>query len=314
MKRNLSLVASALVMAMSGAATAANENVVPIDVSTLSPQQQAHWAKAKANRPAAAPMYNYDITAPTLTAIRVGASVNASLKYAEAPVSLTIRENLSGLKYVYVTLEGPNSQQAYYSWSSPFPEKGRVTLNLAVSMANATQNGTWKVKSVQVSDANNYSNFYDETELAALGSTTFEVVRALGDSQQPSFQTGGTNLTPVVSRSTPPAGMLPGTSARVGMRVPVLDAGTAGVQSVSLTFCQSGSYWNCIYLNGGVSARGQTSTYVTVGTTVSTYTSLGTYTLSSGSVSDFAGNSHYYYSGDPALANLLDVSTVEITE
>lgn len=314
MKRNLNLIASALVMVASGAASAAGENVVSIDVSTLSPQQQAHWAKAKASRPAATPMYNYDITAPTLSAIKVGASVNASLKYAEAPVSLTIRENLSGLKSVNITLEGPNSQQAYYYWSSPFPDKGRQTLNLAVSMANVTQNGTWKVKSVQVADANNNSSYYDETELAALGVTTFEVVKALGDSQQAALQTGGTNLTPVVSRSTPPAGMLPGAAARVGLRIPVQDVGTSGVKSVSLTMCPAGTYWGCIYLSGEVSVRGQTAVNLTVGGSISSYNTLGTYVVESASVYDFAGNYRYYYSSDPALANLLDVPTVEITE
>lgn len=314
MKRNLNLITSALVLAASGAAWAANENVVPVDVSTLSPPQQAHWAKAKASRPAATPLYNYDIAAPTLSAIKVGGTVNGSLKYAEAPVNLTIRENLSGLRSVNITLEGPNSQQAYYYWSSPFPEKGKQTLKLAVSMSNVTQNGTWKVKSVQVADANNNSSYYDEAQLAALGTTTFEVVKAQGDSLQASLQTGGTNLTPVVSRSTPPAGMLPGAAARVGVMVPVQDPGGSGVKSASLTFCQSGSYWSCIYLNGEASARGQISVNLKLGTNVNSYTTLGIYTLSSASVYDFAGNYRSYYSNDPELATLLDVSTVEITE
>ncbi|TDM09717.1 MAG: hypothetical protein C4K60_10965 [Ideonella sp. MAG2] len=285
-----------------------------MDVSKLSPQQQAHWAKARANQPASTPLYNYDITAPTVSAVKVGATVNAGLKYAEALISLTVRENLAGLSTVYVTLEGPDGQQASSSWSSSYPEKGRQTLNLAVSMSDVTQNGTWRVKSVQVADANYNSTYYNEAQLAALGTTTFEVVKAQGDSAAASLQSGGTNLTPVVSRSTPPAGMLPGSNARVGLRIPVTDAGTSGVRSVSVTLCPVGQYWNCIYLGGNVSMRGQTSVSVTVGGTLNSYNQLGTYVVDSVSTYDYAGNYRYYYSGDPVLSTLLDVSTVEVTE
>ncbi|MDZ7812199.1 MAG: hypothetical protein U5L74_03385 [Ideonella sp.] len=309
----MNLITSALVMAASGAAWAANESVASLDVSKLSPQQQAHWAKAKTSRPAATPLYNYDIAAPTLSAVKVSSRVNASLTLAEANVTLTLRDNLSGLYTVSVTLEGPGGQQAFNDWVSSYPEKGRQTLSLAVPMSDVSQNGTWKVTSVQLADANYNSSFYDETQLAAMGTKTFEVVNAQGDIDAPSLQAGGGNLTPVVSRSKPPAGMLPGAYPRVGVRLQAVDTGSSGVRRAALTFCKQATY-DCIYVNGYVPVRGQTSGSLTLGGSAYPFFPLGTYVVHSGSVEDFSGNVLYYYSGDPALANLLDVSTIELTE
>lgn len=64
----------------------------------------------------------------------------------------------------------------------------------------------------------------------------------MGDTTPPTAQAGGVNLTPTVSRSTPPRGMLPG---------------SAGISSASMELCLEGTYWDCIYLQGSVSVRGE---------------------------------------------------------
>lgn len=305
----LALVAG-VALATAGFAQAAT----PVDLSRLSPKQQAHLAAIQAQKRAITPQYNYDIKAPVLKKVRVSGTVNAGRKDAQAVVSLLVTDNLAGLHEVAVTLMSPSGQMAYESWYSNY-DSVRNELQIGVDMSGASENGSWRVYAVSMADSNGNATYYDETALAALGPTTFTVTGAAGDFTSPEAQAGGTNLTPVVSRSTPPAGMLPGNAARVGIELNLADTGAAGIRSATMEFCLQDTWWECFSVSGTVSARGKSAVRLTMGSHVSEWNATGTYVPYSLYVYDYAGNSRSYYadSGDD-LNSLLDNPVIAITE
>lgn len=306
----LALVAGAA-LAVAGFAQAGTA----VDLSKLGPKQQAHLAQIQAKKREITPQYNYDIKPAQLKGISVGSKVDASRKYAQAVVTLVATDNLSGVDQINVTLMSPSGQMASASWDNPY-EGTRAELQLGVDMTNATENGTWRVYSVQVSDANGYGTYYDEATLAGMGGrTTFTVSGAAGDFTSPTAQTGGVNLTPTVSRSTPPLGMLPGAPARVGVQLRLADTGAAGLRSATMEFCLDGGYWDCFYVQGEVTTRGKSDLLLTMGGHVSEWNNIGNYLPTSLYVYDYAGNASYYYNyyGDDLNA-LLDNPVITITE
>lgn len=302
----------ALVAAAAMAATAGAQAARTIDLSKLSPAQQAHHAKVQAKQRAGKPEYNYDIKPPVLKAVNTGGKVNAALKNAQAVVSLGIIDNLAGVRSVNVTLESPSGQEASGQWNLSY-ESTRFEVQIGVDMSEATENGPWVVRSVSLQDANGNSAFYDAAALAALGRTSFTVYGAAGDLSDPELMAGGVNLTPVVSRSTPPRGMLPGNEARVGVQINVQDLGAAGIRSASAEYCGV-EYWDCMYLNATVPVRGTSSATLTLGGHVYEGQTLGTYTPYSITVYDYAGNGRTYYQWDVDFASLIDSPNIEIVE
>lgn len=303
----LALVAAAAVAATTGAQAART-----IDLSKLSPAQQAHHAKVQAKQRAVKPEYNYDIKPPVLKAVNTGGKVNAALKNAQAVVALGIVDNLAGIDSVAVVLESPSGQQASTTWW-PGLESTRYQVQIGVDMSDATENGTWRILAVTLQDANGNSSYYGADTLAALGHTTFVVYGAAGDQTAPEVVAGGAVLTPVVSRSTPPPGMLPGSYARVGLQLNVLDTGASGIQSVSAEYCLN-EYWDCFYVSGNVPVRGTSSATLMLGGHVYDWQSVGTYTPYSISVYDHAGNGRTYYYWETDFASLIDSPNVEIVE
>lgn len=302
-----------VVLALAGVSQAAPA----VDFSKLGPKQQAHMAKVlAAKQGGVTPQYNYDIRPAVLKGIKVGGQVKANIKNAQAVVSLRVADNLSGVHQVTVNVMSPSGNQyAYASWYASF-ENTREELQIGVDMSDATENGVWRVYSVTVADANNNATNYDEAALAAMGRTTFTVSGAAGDFESPVAETGGVNLTPTVSLSTPPRGMLPGNAARVGAQLKLLDAGASGINRASMQFCLEGTYWECFSMSGQVSLRGQSNLVLTMGGHVeSYYVTPGNYVPYSLYVYDFAGNYRYYYSdyGDD-LNSLLDNPVIVVTE
>lgn len=287
-----------------------------VDYLKLGPKQQAQYVKQTQRQQAVSPTYNYDIKPAQIKKASVGGKVDASRKFAQAVVTLVATDNLSGVNDVYVTLVSPSGQQtASANWSSPFASK-RSDLELAVDMDNATENGTWRIYSMQVRDSNSYGTYYDEAAVAAMGGhTTFEVVGAVGDQTAPTAVVGGINLTPTVSKSTPPGGMLPGAEARVGAQLKLADVGS-GIRSATLTYCLNGELWtDCFYVQGGNTVRGKTDQALTLGGHISTWNTIGTYLPVTLDITDHAGNSTYLatYQGDD-LNSLLDNPAIAVTQ
>jgi hypothetical protein len=303
---SLTIVVSAT-LAMTGLAHAGNA----IDLSRLSPRQQAHLAKLQAQKRAISPMYNYDIKPPVLRGVSVGGTVNAGMLGAQAVVSLTMVDNLAGVGHAGIWLQGPSGQQMYGEWSSSY-ETTRENVQVGIPMTGASDSGTWRVVSVSLQDPNGNVSNYDEAALAALGPTTFTVKGASGDSESPWLNAGGTVLTPVVSRSTPPAGMLPGSPARVGVTVKAADSGATGLRYATAEFCNE--FFDCLYLSGEVGVRGKHAATLTLGTHVSEWTNVGTYTAYSLYVYDYAGNGQSYYQWDYDLGSFIDTPVITITE
>jgi len=285
-----------------------------VDYSKLGPKQQAHFVKQSQSHLVNSPEYNYDIKPAWIKKANVNSKVDASRKYAQAVVTLAAADNLSGVNNVYVTLMSEGGQTASANWTNPWPSK-RIDAEIAVDMDSVTENGNWRIYSVNVYDANGFSTYYDEAALAAMGGhTSFTVFGAAGDSSAPTAKTGGVNLTPVVSKSTPPGGMLPGAEPRVGVQLNLADVGTAGIRSASLTYCLNGDYWSdCFYVQGGVSVRGKTSVVLTMGGRVSEWQSTGTYLPTELSVYDHSGNQYglsAYYGDD--LSFLMEAPAIVV--
>jgi hypothetical protein len=302
----LALVAGAT-LAMTGFAHAGTT----VDLSKLNPKQQAHLAKLQTQKRAITPQYNYDIRPPVLRAVGVGGTVNAGMLGAQAVVSLTMIDNLAGISHAGIWVQGPNGQQLYGDWDSSY-ETTREKVQVAIGMTGASDTGTWRIVSVSLQDANGNVSSYDETALAALGPTAFAVKGAAGDSESPWLNAGGAVLTPVVSRSTPPAGMLPGAPARIGATLKVSDAGVAGVRYATAEFCNE--YYDCLYLSGNVSVRGKHEATLTIGTHVDEWNPVGTYTAYSIYVYDYAGNGRSYYQWDYDLGAFIGTPVITITE
>lgn len=268
-----------------------------------------------AQRARLTPEYNYDIRPAVLKSISVKGAVKANLKNAQAVVSLKMVDNLTGVDRATVSLISPSGeQQKFGAWQSPFPQT-RDHIDFAIDMDDVSENGEWRVAYVNVEDANGNGSGYDEAALAALGETRFNVSGGEGDRLEPSALQGGVNLTPQVSRSTPPRGMLPGTWARTGVRLNVADLGSSGVRGATMEFCSETSEWDCFTVSGTVSARGVSSASVVLGGAVYDYVPVGRYRPYSLYLSDFAGNTQYLarYNGD-TLDELLDNPVIVITE
>ena len=295
--------------ALAGATAGAAQ---PVDLSTLAPAQQAHFAQVQSQRRPIQPDYNYDIKPPVLTHVHAGGKVDASKKGAQTVVSVAAKDNLTGVDQVSVTVQSPSGQQAWTTWSSPFARQHNQ-LDIGVDMSAASENGEWRLVGVSVRDANGNTSNYDEAALASLGSTTFMVVKAAGDLLSPSLAAGGVNLTPTVSRSTPPRGQLPGSPTRVGVQLAVQDEGVAGVANVHVEYCLDGG-WDCFYMEGGNSVHGRNHLKLTAGTHVWSYQSLGTYLPYQITVSDFSGNTRSYYAWDTDFSLFIDAPSIEIVE
>jgi len=305
----LALVAGAA-LAVAGFAQAGTT----VDLSKLGPKQQAHLAKIQAKKREITPQYNYDIRPAVLKKVRVGGTVNAGLKNAQTVVSLVVNDNLAGVHEVSVTLMSPSGQMAYESWYSSY-DRVRNDLQIGVDMSNATENGTWRLYSASVADSNGNATYYDESALAALGPTTFTVTGAVGDFTSPEALAGGTNLTPTVSRSTPPAGMLPGNPARVGIELNLADSGAAGISSASMEFCLQDTWWECFSVSGQITVRGKSAVRLTMGGHVSDWNAIGDYKPYSLYIYDQAGNSNYYNADwGYDLGSMLDNPVITITE
>jgi len=302
----LALVAGAS-LSMAGVAHAGTA----VDLSRLSPKQQAHLAKLQAQKRAISPQYNYDIKPPVLRAIGVGGTVNANMLGAQAVVSLTMVDNLAGIGHAGIWVQGPSGQQLYGEWDSRY-ETTRENVQVGIDMTGASDTGTWRVVSVSLSDANGNLSNYDEAALAALGSTAFGVKGAAGDNESPWLNTGGAVLTPVVSRSTPPAGMLPGSPARIGVTVKVGDAGASGLRYATAEFCNE--FFDCFYVSGELSVRGKHGATLTLGAHINEWTSVGTYTAYSIYVYDYAGNGQTYYQWEYDLGAFIGTPVITITE
>lgn len=282
------------------------------DLSTLSPQHQVQFVKEQAARRAGiSHQYNYDIRPAVLKHVAVGGQVKANLKGAQAVVSLKMADNMTGVSDVSVYLTSPSGNQyASGYWDARY-ERTREDLVMGVDMSSVSENGTWRVRSVTVRDANGNASNYDEAALATMGKPSFEVIGAVGDFEEPAAMAGGVNLTPSVSRSTPPRGMLPGADPRVGIQLKLADAGASGIRSASMNFCKVGG-GSCLYLSGEVSVRGTAETALTLGGTVSDWVDVGSYLPYSLYLYDFAGNYRSYYGNE--LIGLLDAPAIEVTE
>jgi hypothetical protein len=283
-----------------------------LDLGRLSPQQRVSHVKAQNARASAPPEYNYDIRPAVLRKVQLTRRVNAAQRHAEVVLSFVANDNMTGVLIAYATLQSPTGQMVSATWGSTFPQT-RTESQMSFDLSNATSNGAWQLVELTLLDANNNASTYDPAQLAALGAEPVEVVRAQGDGEAPALASGGMTLTPTVSRSTPPRGMLPGANPRIGTQLQLTDVGGAGILTAWLQYCQDDG-WTCLYLSGSSLVRGQAAGSVLAGDTIWPGQPLGTYRLTSVELVDWAGNYRTYGSIDTDLGQFIANPTILVTE
>lgn len=192
-----------------------------------------------------------DTQPPTLTSFSVNGSVDASRTGQSVTVKLGASDNLSGVYYYIIEMQSPTGtvirQEGYNAsaskrFSSPvvigFPR--HMNIEFSEQFGRWSEPGTWSVQSVDVRDLAGNARVYDRAALAALGNTDFTVSNAQPDAVPPSLVSGAVD-TPVLSLSTPPAGLPAGASPLAIVSVTAQDTGspaTSGLDVYSAQFCK----------------------------------------------------------------------------
>lgn len=190
-----------------------------------------------------------DTAPPVLKSISVAGSVNATKAGQFVEVSLSATDNLSGVYGVVIELISPQGNQTivqdFYA-ASP-TTKYKVTELMGIPRYDNptgefnidSQPGTWSVYAVYIADLAGNQAIYNQTQLAALGKTTFTVANAEYSDQSPVL-IGGSILTPTLSLSTPPVGTASGTAPLAEVSIQSSESVTppfAGIDVESAYFC-----------------------------------------------------------------------------
>jgi hypothetical protein len=304
-------------IAAPGAAHAATPDLSPGQVQLRAKLQAKQQARRQAQNQNA--QYNLDIKPPELkrfslprTLVRV-----ADDGQGELMVDLVATDSFTGVALAEVVVQSVDSS---WEWSSSksigFPT-GRANLGVPVSFSGDVPTGEWRVTSVILRDANGNVKIYDADALSAMGNTSFQVEnRAKVDGMPPDL-TGGSVLTPVVSRSQPPKGEYPDHGARVGVSLSVTDSGATKISGLSVayvTLCDEFG-WDCLYLTGSALKPGAATGQVVVGTVLDTWTAPTRYTVYSVRVDDRLGNARTYYQWDTDFGALFGGdASITVTE
>lgn len=274
---------------------------------------QAGLAGAPPDRPAGqAPhqVIDEDRKPPRLRSIQVGGKLDVSVSGAQAVLNLVATDNLSGVHHILVTLRSASSAQWQTAeWIGAF-DLVRAEVHIGVDMPVTSENGKWYIQRVELRDANGLIADYDEQALAALGHTTFTVVRGIGDTTLPRPLDGGVNLTPQLSLSEPPPGRPRKIPPRAGVQLKLADEGGAGVRLARLEFCYLGGSQPCFMVEGYDYVRGQNEVTLTMGGFLSRSLDVGPYYARWLTVYDHAGNEASYGGND--LTNLLDNNWIKV--
>jgi hypothetical protein len=262
--------------------------------------------RARAAQPAA----GLDTQAPVLKSIATTGSVNAQLPDQVIQSTLHIQDDLSGVAYYTIEYESPSNRQYVYRSKRVATPLLKLTPTLDVGSAPFSsldfsvydEPGTWRAVYFSVSDAAGNSRQYYESDLALLGTTTFQVTNNGGYDITPPALASGTISTPTVRLSKPPKGTAPGTPPYVSADLSVTDAGNGVVSGTSAAyfyFCHPDGSGGCddyLYLYGTTNRAGLVANTMTVGTQLRADQTLGQYVIYYLEVDDVAGNYTFYES------------------
>lgn len=282
---------AALAQSLNGPAQSVVERLAPQDRQAFV-ARLIEWQQRQRSMDADATL---DVAAPVFTSFNSASTLN--LSKAAAPFKFVVKatDDLSGVPSVYAQARGPSGQTIYgYAYGS-HPVTNFVASGGFSEVSRLLEPGTWKfVYAYGFDVAGNYFEA-DETELAALGNTSFTVVNKSGHDLAPPALASGKIMTASVSLSAHAPGTS-GQSPSVGVKLTATDVGNtalSGVRQAYVYLCQLADPSKCIYLYGYVNATGlATATFsVTAQVSGSQGNVPGDYELKAVYVFDFAGNS-----------------------
>src|SRR5262249_42028561 len=145
-------------------------------------------------------------------------------------------DDLSGIVNYFIEFRSPSSstQYVYRMKTVPSPStnvSGTLTVGEPYSSAfrRFMEPGTWVANYLYIEDAAGNYSYYNEAQLPALGSPTFQLPNAGGYDIVPPTLASGTITTTTVKLSKPPRGTAAGTLPFASASVSVTDAGNGAI-------------------------------------------------------------------------------------
>jgi hypothetical protein len=127
-----------------------------------------------------------DTTAPTLTAFSISPGTISSNGGAVS-VGFAVTDDISGANNIGVTLVSPSASQQL-SGSASFAPALTKSGSIVINFPTGTEQGTWSVAFVILSDAQGNTRLYNATQLAGLGfSSTLNVIPPGADTTPPAI-------------------------------------------------------------------------------------------------------------------------------
>jgi hypothetical protein len=206
--------------------------VIPLRHSLLPTRTAAVAPRAAAS--------GIDTTPPVLTGFSVGSTVDASLAFAQLPITLKGTDDYSGISVFYIYAQGPNGQWISTAYAPGFQVR-KASSMAAFNFTSQYPSGTWVVQEVDVYDNAGNITYYDHAALAALGNAQFTVLNTFAPAldTSPPAMVSGVILTPTISLSSFAKGSASNPPV-AGMQVDIVDTGTprvSGVQWAQAYFC-----------------------------------------------------------------------------
>lgn len=257
-----------------------------------------------------------DITPPHLTSFSVAASVDVTVATHQLQVQMTLVDDLSGVDWAQLHATSPTGQEV---WAEVPHVKGtkRHEARTGLHFSPFAEAGIWQVSEVIGRDLAGNFFFYNQGQLAGLGSTSFEVVNAQSDLLAPTL-TGGKVLTGSVSLSRPAKGTL-AEWPLLRLQLRVADTGSpsaSGASNANVFMCLADGS-SCFNLQSDLStlySLGQDTLYAHGRLTPDILP--GLYLIRAVDLFDHAGNARVYLStafgGSTDFDDLLSSSTVEV--
>jgi hypothetical protein len=218
-------------------------------------------------------------------------AVNVQVAPGQATVSLVIAPGAVGVDDLQVGIVSPSGQHSvgtFFTQVPSYPVKAKFALPVRIvepfggaGLTLYSEPGAWTVNSLSITSEDGNTISYTAAEIATLfgNDTTIQVTNNASPDTTPPTYGKGKILTPTVSLSAAPV---------FAVTVKVADA-ISGVQSVSLDIDPPGSTFPSVFASSVLDApvqKGDVIAYTNLGAS----DPIGTYTIASFSVCDYAGN------------------------
>lgn len=252
-----------------------------------------------------------DTQAPVLRAFAVTTpTVDVGQPGATIQVNLRATDNLSGVLTLALSLSSPDGQQTVERWYNLPAPRTLTTLSLSVGAPTGqgglnghSAAGVWRVRQLQLIDANDNAVTYRYPALAAMGRATFHVTSPQADTTVPELVSGSLNISALsLSSRVPGTQKPPYVSATLRLRDPGdVASAISGIRWAQLVLCKPDGSGYClerIDLAAEAPLLGLPQPALQVGGALPEGLTPGEFHIFSVTVLDMAGNSHWMQSTD----------------